>query len=48
MVRTGSAQCSLAAPLPRRNLFGAGSTLFRASTGADWNEPTPTDVYMDI
>jgi len=48
MVRSASAQSSLAAPLPRRNLLGAGSTLFRASTGADWSEPAPTDVHMDL
>jgi len=48
MVRSASAQSSLAAPLPRRNLFGAGSTLFRASTGADWSEPAPTDVHMNL
>jgi len=48
IVRSASAQSSLAAPLPPRNLFGAGSTLFRASTGADWSEPAPTDVQMDL
>jgi len=48
IVRSESAQSSLAAPLPGRNLFGAGSTLFRASTGADWSEPVPTDVHMDL
>jgi len=48
LVRSGSAQCNLAAPLPRRNLFGAGSTLFRASTGADSSEPAPTDIHMDL
>jgi len=48
MVPSPSAHSSLAAPLPRRNLFGAGSTLFRASTGADWSEPAPTDVHMDL
>jgi len=35
LVRSASAQSNLATPLLRRNLFGAGSTLFRASTGAD-------------
>jgi len=35
IVRSASAHSSLASPHPRRNLFGAGSTLFRASTGAD-------------
>jgi len=48
LVRSASAQSNLAAPLPRRNLFGAGSTHFRASTGADWSEPAPTDVHMDL
>jgi len=48
LVRSASAQSSLAAPLPRRNLFGAGSTLFRACTGADWSEPAPTDVHIDL
>ena len=48
LVRSGSAQSNLAAPLPRRSLFGAGSPLFRASTGADWSEPPPTDVHMDL
>jgi len=48
LVHRASAQYRLAAPLPRRNLCGAGSTLFRASTGADWSEPAPTDVYMDL
>jgi len=48
LVRSASAQSNLAALLPRRNLFGAGSTLFRASTGADWSEPAPTDVHMDL
>jgi len=48
LVRSASAQSNLAAPLPHRNLFGAGSTLFRASTGADWSEPAPTDVLMDL
>jgi len=47
-VRSASAQSYLAAPLPHRNLFGAGSTLFRASTGADWSEPVPTDVHIDL
>jgi len=42
MVCSASAHSSLVAPLPRRNLFGAGSTLFRATTGADWSEPAPT------
>ena len=46
--RGTSAQPNLAAPLPHRNLFGAGSTLFRASTGADWSESTLTDVHMDL
>jgi len=48
LVRSASAQPTLAAPLPRRNLFGAGSTLFRASTGADWPEPAPTDDNMEL
>ena len=48
LVRSASAQSNLAAALPRRNLFGAGSTLFRASTSADWSEPAPTDVHMDL
>jgi len=48
LVRSASAQPNLAAPLPRRNLFGAGSTLFRASTSADWREPAPTDVHMEL
>jgi len=48
LVCSASAQSNLAAPLPRRNLFGAGSTLFRASTGADWSKPAPTDVHMDL
>jgi len=48
MVRSASAHSGLAAPLPCRNLFGAGSTLFRASTGTDWSEPAPTDVHMDL
>jgi len=48
LVHSTSAQSNLAASLPRRNLFGAGSTLFRASTGADWSEPAPTDVHMDF
>ena len=48
LVRSASAQSNLAAPVPRRNLFGAGSTLFRASTGADWSEPSPTDVHLDL
>jgi len=30
------------------NLFGAGSTLFKARTGGDWSEPTPTDVHMEL
>jgi len=46
LVRSASAQPNLAAPLPHRNLFRAGSTLFRASTGADWSEPAPTDDNM--
>jgi len=46
--RSASAQPNLAAPLPRRNLFGAGSTLFRASTGADWSEPAPSDDNMEL
>jgi len=48
MVRSASAHSSLAAPLPRRNLFGAGSTLFRASNGADWSKPALTNVHMDL
>jgi len=48
LVRSASAQPTHAAPLPRRNLFGAGSTLFRASTGADWSEPAPTDDNMEL
>jgi len=48
MVRSASAHSSLDTPLPRRNLFGAGSTLFRASTGAVWSEPAPTNVHMDL
>jgi len=48
LVPSASAQSNLAAPLPRRNLFGAGSTLFRSSTSADWSEPAPTDVHMDL
>ena len=48
LVRSASAQHNLAAPLPCRNLFGAGSTLFRASTGADWSKPAPTYVPMDL
>ena len=48
LVCSASAQPTLAAPLPRRNLFGAGSTLFRASTGADWSEPAPTDDNMEL
>jgi len=46
--RSSSAQSNLAAPLPPRNLFGAGSTLFRASTCADWSEPASTDIHMDL
>ena len=48
IVHSASTQPSLAAPLPRRNLFGAGSNLFRASRGADWSEPVPTEVYIDL
>ena len=48
LVRSASAQPTLAAPLPRRNLFGAGSTLFRASTGTDWSEPALTDDNMEL
>jgi len=48
IVRSASAHSSLAAPLPRRKLFGVGSTLLRASTAADWSEPAPTDVHMDL
>jgi len=48
LVRSAPTQSSLAAPLPRRNLFGAGSTLIIASTGADRSEPPPTDVHMDL
>ena len=35
LVRSASAQPTLATPLPHRNLIGAGSTLFRARTSAD-------------
>ena len=45
---SASAQFNLAAPLPRKNLFGAGSTLFRASNGADSSAPAPTEVHMDL
>ena len=48
LVRSASAQPNLAAPLPRRNLFGAGCTLFSASTGADWSEPAPTHDNMEL
>ena len=48
LVRSPSSQPNLAAPLPCRNLFAAGSTLFRASTGADWSEPALTDVYIEL
>jgi len=48
LVRSASAQPNLAVALPRRNLFAAGSTLFRASTVADWSEPTPTNVHIDF
>ena len=48
LVRSESAQSNLVALLPRRNLFGVGRTLFRASTCADWSEPAPTDVHMDL
>jgi len=48
LVRSASTQSNLAAPFPRRNLFGAGSTLFRESTGAEWSEPALTDVHMDF
>jgi len=48
LVFSASAQHILAAPLPRRNLFAAGSTLFRARTGADWSEPAPTDDNMEL
>jgi len=48
LVRSASAPSNLAAPLPCRNLFGAGSTRFRASTGADWSELAPTDVDIDL
>ena len=48
LVRSSSAQSDLAAPLPRWNLFGAGSTLCGASTGADWSEHAPTNVHMEL
>jgi len=48
LVRSASAEPNLAAPLPGMNLFGAGSTLFRASTGANWSEPAPTDYNMEL
>ena len=48
LVRSASVQSNLAAPLPSMNLFGAGRTLFRPSTCADWSEPAPTDVHMDL
>jgi len=47
-VRSASAQPTLAAPLPCRNLFVAGSTLFCASTWADWSEPAATDDNMEL
>ena len=47
LVRSASAQSNLTAPLPCRKLFGAASTLLRASTGADWSEPMLTDVHID-
>ena len=48
LVGSAAAHPTRAAPLPRRNLYGAGSTLFRASTGADWSEPAPTDHNMEL
>jgi len=48
LVRIASPQSNLATPLPRRNRFGGGSTLFTASTGADWSEPAPTYIPMDL
>jgi len=38
----------LAAPLPQRNLFGAGGSLFPANTSADWSEPQQVDEDMEI
>jgi len=47
-VGSASTQPNLTTPLPCRNLFGVGSTLLSASTGADRSEPAPTDVHMDL
>jgi len=47
-VRSASAQPNLATPLPRRNRFRAGSTLFQASTTADRSDPIPNDIHMEL
>ena len=48
LVRIASAQPNLTAPLPRRNLFGAGSTLVGATTSPNWSELAPTNVHMEL
>ena len=48
LVQSSSSQPNLAAPLPRWNLFGAGSTHLCASTSADWSRPAPSDVHKDL
>jgi len=48
LVRSASAQPSRAAPLPPMNIFCASSTLFHASTSADWSEPASTDINMKL
>jgi len=48
LVRSASPQSNLVSPQPRRNLFGAGRTRFRARTGADWSGPAPPHDHMDL
>ena len=48
LVRSISSIPTLAAPLPQRNLFGAGGNLFPANPSADWSEPNQADEEMDL
>ena len=48
LVRSASSHPALAAPLPQRNLFGTGGSLFPADPSADWSEPHQPAEEMDL
>ena len=48
LVRRTSSLPTLATPLPQRNLFGVGRSLFPANPSADWSEPNRPDEEMEL